>query len=158
MWVATVFLCILGAEALCYIVHRALHTNVFPAWTKKHMIHHLHYYPPSARMRSEEYETDSSSSRIKIGGIGLEWVIPTLLLYVLTYVISGSLLIPTIMLFYVYFVFDYMHTSFHVKDHWLAKFKYFRYIRKCHDKHHNNMKKNFGITTLFFDKLFRTHA
>lgn len=153
----TFVFCIIAAEAICYLIHRTLHSNIYPAWTQKHMIHHLEYYPPAARMRTEEYQTDSNEDRVKIGGIGLEWVSPAMILFVIFYFTTESLYIPIFMAVYAYIVFDYLHTSFHVKNHWLERFKYFRYIRKCHDKHHNDMTKNFGITGLLFDKIFKTY-
>ena len=50
-----------------------------------------------------------------------------------------------------------MHTAFHVKGHFLWKYKWFRKLVKLHDIHHFD-NKNYGICFFFMDRLFGTYT
>lgn len=50
-----------------------------------------------------------------------------------------------------------MHTAFHIKGHFLWKYKWFRKLVRLHDIHHyDNM--NYGICLFFMDRIFGTYT
>jgi len=50
----------------------------------------------------------------------------------------------------------YIHDSYHIKNHWLNKYKWFRKDKQIHFQHHYNSNKNYGIASHFTDKIFGT--
>ncbi len=54
---------------------------------------------------------------------------------------------------------NYLHMSFHTKDHWLAKYKIWRELRYLHYLHHcADTKRNYMVFAFIFDKVFGTYV
>lgn len=52
---------------------------------------------------------------------------------------------------------DVVHDSFHVKKHFLSRvIPTYEIMRRYHFIHHVNMKKNFGIYSFVWDRIFQT--
>lgn len=51
----------------------------------------------------------------------------------------------------------YIHSAFHIENHWLNKYEWFQRDKKLHLLHHVNNDKNYGIATHFADTLFNTY-
>lgn len=49
-----------------------------------------------------------------------------------------------------------IHECFHIKDHWLNKYRFFRRLKELHWLHHKHPKMNHGILWFFPDRLFGT--
>ena len=125
-------------------------------------------------MRSHEYR-HVSEGRLQVAGLGLEWVIPSVILIAVTALGEWAigltwpeiLLSEIILISYSIFLFGYLHDRMHVKDIWLLKSPFFRKwflkARRNHDIHHNHitdhglMKKNFGIAFPLYDHIFGTY-
>lgn len=53
---------------------------------------------------------------------------------------------------------NYLHTSFHVQDHWLARYAWWRELRVVHFVHHmGSARHNYAMANFFLDKAFRTY-
>ena len=52
---------------------------------------------------------------------------------------------------------QYIHDSYHIKNHWLNKYKFYRKNKICHDIHHR-LNCNYGILTYTFDRIFGTYS
>jgi sterol desaturase/sphingolipid hydroxylase (fatty acid hydroxylase superfamily) len=150
------FMSILGGmlivEVSGYFWHRwAEHNGIFGRWIQhNHIRHHEHDYPTTKlRPKNQTYKSAKSWS----------WYLLTAFL-----VISVFLLVPAPYSFvvvasglvYVKFVINYLHSRFHVRNHWLASRKYFQTIRRLHDIHHYG-PYNYGILFFFMDRLFGTY-
>jgi len=141
------------------------------------MTHHLHpkAYAPGRKMRSDKYRHISEEGHHKVAGLGLEWVIPSIFLVIITALGEWAigltwaeiLLSEIILISYSIFLFGYLHDRMHVRDIWLLKNsvlrKWFLRARRNHDIHHNCitdsglMKANFGIAFSFYDHIFGTY-
>ena len=51
----------------------------------------------------------------------------------------------------------YCHACYHIDNHWLNNFEWFKRDKELHFRHHNNPNKNYGIATHFSDILFNTY-
>ena len=54
-------------------------------------------------------------------------------------------------------VISYIHDSYHIKNHWLNKYNWYKNHKKYHHIHHLD-DKNYGITNYFYDHLFNTFS
>jgi sterol desaturase/sphingolipid hydroxylase (fatty acid hydroxylase superfamily) len=176
-----VFSSLFLAELYGYWVHTLLHSDKIRWLSSRHMEHHLVHYAPGKKQRpTTEYispmEYSGDNKGIYVFGIGLEFVIPSLLLLVFTAIVQYyvfylsliSILVSSgIMILYALFMFGYLHDSMHIKGHWLYRVPllkgHFKNIRKLHDIHHHAilssglLRYNMGITSHIFDKVFRTY-
>lgn len=163
-------------ELYGYWLHVLLHSDRLRWLSRRHMTHHLHpkAYAPGKKMRSHEYR-HVSEGRLQVAGLGLEWVIPSVILIAVTALGEWAigltwpeiLLSEIILISYSIFLFGYLHDRMHVKDIWLLKSPFFRKwflkARRNHDIHHNHitdhglMKKNFGIAFPLYDHIFGTY-
>jgi hypothetical protein len=50
----------------------------------------------------------------------------------------------------------FLHYAYHVEDHWLNKYEWFRNDKRIHFQHHKDQSKNFGIVTHFSDHILDT--
>jgi sterol desaturase/sphingolipid hydroxylase (fatty acid hydroxylase superfamily) len=46
-----------------------------------------------------------------------------------------------------------LHDSFHIKNHWLKRYRWHRRLAETHFIHHRNIKKNLGIYFYLFDRM-----
>lgn len=54
---------------------------------------------------------------------------------------------------------NYLHLSFHVKDHWLNKFETYKELKYLHWEHHKgDTKRNYAIFFFGLDKMFETYV
>ena len=51
---------------------------------------------------------------------------------------------------------EYIHQAYHVSNHWLDRYSWFRSVRAKHWAHHLNLKRNYGIFWFGWDRIFRT--
>ena len=174
----TLFIIVLSlfyAEFLGYWLHVLLHSYKIPALSRAHMNHHILSYGPGQNQRSDEYIQEVADGAVLIGGLGLEWLIPSAGLIGLTVGLEWlmglswtqiAVSIVTI-LAYTAFLFWWLHDRMHVRDHWLLRNKLTRRAflrsRKMHDIHHHHvtdeglMNVNYGIAFSFFDRVFGTY-
>ena len=54
--IATLFAAALFAELVGYLLHRVLHSDLFPLLSRSHLIHHLVHYGPQQPMRTPAYQ------------------------------------------------------------------------------------------------------
>lgn len=141
-----------------YWIHRALHSKWLRLLNRGHLEHHLEHYPPG-RLISDEYRhakwfnsgpflfTPPLLVLLAVTG-GLLWLfgLPLWMLGVFGATMVGFGLIN-----------DAIHDSFHLSGTWLRHFKFWGKLRAQHFAHHHDMKRNFGIVSFEWDKLFKTH-
>ena len=135
-----------------YIVHEGIVGDKIRA---THYCHHEIKYP----------YYDFESKKYRLANDSLPWVltiiffayIPTILAYLCKfidiYMMIYLLIYFTIHLFFI----SYIHDSYHYKNHWLNKYEWYKYNRKCHYIHHLD-DMNYGITNYVFDKVFGTFS
>jgi hypothetical protein len=154
-WV--LFASIIVASFFGHLVHWSLHQ----AWTgpahRGHMAHHTVHYPPG-NMVSETYRTSHWSQSgtllftppllIILGALGgLMWWAGAPLWAV---GVQGVAMVSFGLLN------DFMHDSYHVRKHWLLRFRGYRHLRKMHFLHHHDMTINLGIVNHAWDRAFGT--
>lgn len=156
----TIFITYLITSLFGYIVHRALHQTWSGYFNKAHMTHHLIKYPPEDFL-SDTYRNAGKDSTPKFFALAALPIILAPLLLGWFGILSWAVVI-TIMVVegLMGFLHDYLHDSFHIKNHLLTKIpvinKLFDLWVKLHYQHHVDMNKNFGIFTFHWDKVFKT--
>jgi len=166
IWLLILFLTLVYTELVGYVVHRLLHAGSLGRLSDLHDKHHLEVYPSEGPFRTETYLYPERSGILK--KIGAEWFfplasisIPTLILLFFIGVSPWYLLFAVgISSFWAWLAFAYMHRSFHLKEFWMTKNyiskSWYTELRRLHDIHHIDMKKNYGITFFWYDKLLET--
>lgn len=151
-----IFSVVLGSFA-GYWIHRALHQPWFGPFHSGHMEHHLELYP-TTRLTSDKYEVKKwyhsgpvlftpPAVVILLVGAAVTWLLGISLWSFLAF--GGGLVGFG-------FLNDWVHDSFHLREHPLHKFPYYRKLRRLHFLHHFDMEKNFGIVSLQWDEVFKT--
>lgn len=143
-----------------YVLHRVLHQNWAGHLYQKHMVHHKKLYP------STDFASDKYRSAGKDNTVIVFWIIssPLIIAPIIMWLVGCM---PLLMAFTVLivegivaFINNYLHDSFHIKDHWLYRVplfsNIFRYWVYLHRLHHIKMNTNFGIFSFIFDRLFKT--
>ncbi len=52
----------------------------------------------------------------------------------------------------------YIHTAYHIDNHWLNRYEWFRKDKHLHMLHHDNAKINYGVVSHFTDMLMGTYS
>ena len=156
-----------------YWLHRLLHSGAIRCLSHNHMKHHLVFYGPLQKQRSETYH-DAANNSLSLGNIGLEWLIPAALLIVgmvavfhfFHLLLVYELLSLGTILLWSFLMFSYLHDVMHVEGFWIEKNwwlrRWFVSAQKLHGIHHRAlndrglMNRNFGIGFFLFDRLFGT--
>ena len=139
-----------------YIVHRILHSNRLKHLAKDHNVHHALY--PIDNFESTSYRGAGSSRS-------------TLVFIPIITVAMLLLCVPIWFLFKEWWVFffiiiegiligwanDYLHYAFHIKNHWLNNYIFFKKLKDIHYLHHKYPKTNHGILWFGPDKLCGTY-
>jgi sterol desaturase/sphingolipid hydroxylase (fatty acid hydroxylase superfamily) len=157
MIVAAFVVAFLVASFAAYGVHRMMHRPWSGFLYKAHMEHHLVHYP---------IENLYSTKKYRSSGIASGWVTFTpLMLLVGAGVYIGLRALGSneatasgiiALLGFVGWAHGYVHDAFHVRGHWLGRFRFFRQLREMHEPHHRDMRKNLGILFFWWDRVFGT--
>lgn len=175
IWIILVLGSLFLAELYGYFLHVLLHSYWIPPLSRGHMNHHLHSYPPGKPQRSKLYTQKVSSGTRLFFGLGLEWIIPSMIILILTIFAENLLGLSwaqivvsiSVILSYTIFMFWFLHETFHIKKHKILRItlikKWYLRARKLHDIHHHYvddkgfLNKNYGIGFFLFDKMFKTY-
>ncbi len=160
------------AECSGYWLHRLLHSGKIDYLSSSHMIHHMRIYGPKMPMLDRRYHL-AVKHRHAILGIGMEWIVPGLILYGI--ILSALLLLHVawsfVILFallsfsYIWVFYNYLHDAMHIDGFWLEKTllkRWFAQRRVWHFLHHTELSDdgrmflNFGITFVVLDRAFGT--
>ena len=141
---------LIGTEVGSYIWHRyAAHSpyNIISGIRKTHQIH---------------YEADWTHEAHE----DFQWVI--LLLFVLGLGLIGLwyfMLVDSVYLITLYslvvlvFVWNwYIHSAYHIPNHWLNRYSWFRRDKRRHLQHHIDPSVNYGIATHFTDIIMGSYS
>ncbi len=141
-----------------YVAHWSLHQKFLGRFHESHMVHHLTLYPVTDFL-SEKYRyagKDSTVYFFLVAGA------PLVILPIALFLFGKIGLITTVLVIAVAvslgLLNNWLHDSFHIKDHFLNFFGWFRKLVELHFEHHMDMQKNFGIFLFMWDKLFKTYS
>lgn len=151
------FILIIGfilGELLGYWVHRLLHNPKAGILYKVHMVHHLELYPTN-NMYSAIYRKPKLKYNTLLMFAPFFLLAALLLFVLLPLKLFLLLFIETFSLSYLN---NWLHDSFHIKPIWLEKYRWYNKLRDIHFIHHQDMSKNMGIFTFFWDRIFKTYA
>lgn len=148
---------LLVASVLGHAIHWALHQRWTGPAYRGHMDHHCKQYPPH-RLTSSRYLAAKWYNAgpflftpplvIILGAVGGLMIWFGVPLWAL--VVFGTTLVG-------YGLFnDWIHDSFHIDFHWLSGLQWYDRLRALHFVHHHNMRKNYGIVSFVWDKIFGT--
>lgn len=162
MWAVlfTIIISYMVTSIFGYIVHWGLHQTWSGYFNRAHMIHHLKMYPPNDYL-SDTYRSAGKDSTPKFFVLAALPIILAPLVFGILGILSWHLVIIIIIVEGLQgFLHDYLHDSFHIRNHFLTKIpiinKFFNKWAKLHYLHHVDMGTNFGIFTFHWDKIFQT--
>jgi sterol desaturase/sphingolipid hydroxylase (fatty acid hydroxylase superfamily) len=124
------------------------------------MTHHLKLYPPSDYL-SEKYRDAGADSTPKFFFFAAlpTLIFPILLLHFFGILGWGLTILAWVVMFGMGLMKNYLHDSFHIKNHKLTKIPlikiWFAKLVQLH-YYHVDMGANYGISTFFWDKIFKS--
>jgi sterol desaturase/sphingolipid hydroxylase (fatty acid hydroxylase superfamily) len=139
-----------------WVIHWTLHQRWSGPLYRAHMNHHLTQYPPS-KLLSDTYRSSGLDN-------GLFFFTPAAVLafalYFGAYVVGGSspwlLALIGLECLTLGVMNEWLHTQYHLRVSRLDRYPWFQSFQRWHFTHHTNMRKNFGVIWLGWDRLFRT--
>lgn len=140
-----------------YWLHRAIHQKWSGSLYKSHMAHHLTLYPPDD-FSSEQYRNagkDDTTRTFLLLGFPL-LLAPSVLAFLGIFGWLSAVWITAVVVC-VGLLNSYIHDWIHLKAHWFHFVPGSSNLVKKHLVHHQDMGKNFGIFTFFWDKVCRTY-
>lgn len=149
----TILLSVAGSflmtELMGYAIHRAAHSRWSGPLYRAHLQHHLVY--PAKDFLSDEYRKGESSF--------IRWFIPVIIVFCVTHwallpwfdALTCNVTVLAVALWN-----SYIHDAFHIRGHWLERFRFFRKQRIMHRIHHANVHRNISMYLYVFDKVFGT--
>lgn len=144
--ITLIFLTVFATEFAAYLWHRyGTHTNIFPSIRRSHQKHHR------ADLTHQSHE-DFLWVLIIVTGLGI--------LIFSSSGFAGDYLNIGVVYLTMVIVFGwnwYIHTSYHIPNHWLNKYEWFRNDKRSHFQHHINPRTNYGIASHFADIIFGTY-
>ena len=137
-------------EVLGYAWHRAAeHKGIFGNKVRhRHWVHHEVHYPLESLRGPIPYH-DAGGFTMYAAGVALS----VLALVFLPWLIVMPALIAAWI--YAIMIGEYFHRAFHIREHWLQRFAWFRRLRLLHDIHHMG-PYNYGIVLFWMDGLCGT--
>lgn len=142
---------------LGYVVHWAIHKPWAGRAYRAHRAHHIDLYPPG-RLISDTYLSAGKQSTVYTFLLAF---MPLLLIPVVLWLVGwfswGMALSAVLAMGAVGLLNDIVHDSFHVRGHWLRRLvPGYERMRHLHFIHHVNMRKNYGIYSFIWDRVFGT--
>ena len=129
------------------VEHRGLLGHFF---SERHIVHHEHDYPIDHLRRRSKYKSSQSWTWHFIGVISAIVMIIVLPLDLAVVLISSCSL-------YIFLIISNLHKAYHIENHWLSRFAWFRKMLKLHDIHHYQ-NTNYGICFFVMDRIFGTYS
>jgi len=151
IFITAFFISWISVDFIGYWLHRWSHIESSPLY-KRHMTHHIKNYP-ARNFISKNYRSSGSDSLAV-------WFAPFLVIYCsfffiilpdsLALMISLGAIPPA-------FLSTAIHDLTHLKGSFIWRHKKLEHLAVGHYAHHRNMRKNFGITSFFWDRIFKTY-
>lgn len=156
----TILVTFLVSSMFAYWIHRLLHQSWAGYLYKKHLTHHLILYPPTNYVSDKYRSAGKDNSVFIFAVIALPFAIIPIVLWLTGYLPLVLMITVLVIEGIVGFLNNYMHDSFHIKNHWMYHIPLFgflfRYLVYLHYIHHCDMSKNYSIFWFLPDKLFGT--
>jgi len=141
-----------------YGIHWMMHQPWSGPFYHSHMEHHQVHYPAGDLYSAGEYRSSGLATGwltftpfVVLIGLGILAILSLALHLDLS--VSATVVGVVAIVGWAH---GYVHDAFHVSDHWLGRFAWFRNLRLIHEPHHIDMSKNLGILWFGWDRLFRT--
>lgn len=135
---------IILSETGAYLWHNFAHEDIALGVRETHKIHH------NADLTHEAHED--------FYWVGLMLFIIGCVLIYLTNYISYKYLLTFYTVLTIVFIWNwYIHSAYHISDHWLNQYDWFKKDKKIHFQHHINPRVNYGIASHFNDVIFGTY-
>lgn len=152
----TVLLTFVVSSLFGYVVHWSLHQAWSGRFNQSHMTHHLRLYPITDYLSDTYREAGKDNTFFIFAAAAVPLVALPVLLWWLGIMPLVLMLIAVGEMLLLGFLHEYIHTSFHIRGHWMNKLAAFRRWNALHFLHHQDMSTNFGIFTYWLDRVFGT--
>lgn len=142
---------LLVSDCAGYWLHRLAHWRRGGAVYRAHMAHHEVLY--GREFLSDAYRDPPASGSSVLAFLPFVLGLAALFVLVAPAPLGAALALECLGLAWLN---SYIHDGLHVRRFWLARFRWFRRLRRLHRQHHLDMSTNFGIFTWLWDRAFRT--
>ena len=149
LWMIAIYVV---TQSVGYLVHRILHASWAGPMYRSHYTHHNVLYPP------DDYFSDSYREPPSEDGQAKYYAIPAVILLSLIFYFAPLVwaLVAVVEMSLIAWLNDAMHKWFHIKGHWMSRFKWFTNLRGLHWVHHVRQDTNYGIFSFINDRLVGT--
>lgn len=145
-----------------YLAHKSLHQTWAGRFSKSHMTHHNVLYPPDNYLSDSYRSAGGDSTLFTFMKISL----PLIIIPIIAYFTGILSLLLTVIILIEMAVFaainDYLHDSFHIRNHFLTRIPIikaiFNRLVMLHLQHHLDMDTNYGIYSFIWDRVFGTYT
>ncbi len=128
-----------------YFWHRfGAHTNLLYPVKKMHDIHH------------EDILDEAHGDFLYVCGLLIFLFLFLFYIYYKNYITFPLFLSIYLPVMFVFIWSWYVHSAYHIDDHWLNRYDWFRTDKRIHMRHHKNPETNYGIATHFTDEILET--
>jgi hypothetical protein len=143
-----------------YVVHRILHKPWSGYLYKKHLVHHQVLYPPTNYVSDKYRNAGKDNTARTFIIIALPLIILPIILWLVGCLPLFLMITVLVVEGLVGFFNNYLHDSFHIRDHWMYQVPLFGLLFKhwvyLHWLHHVRTDTNYSIFWFVPDKLFGT--
>lgn len=145
-----------------YCTHRWLHSKYSWKFGDSHMAHHQKLYPVEDFTSDEYRSAGKDSTLLFFIVVAIPIIAVPIVLCFLGIVSILTTILSIVQMIFWGWLHNYMHDAFHLNNHILSKIPlvkiWFEHLKKIHFIHHvGDMKKNYGIFSFLFDRLFGSY-
>lgn len=139
-------------ESFAYFLHKFIHNPIAGRLHASHMCHHEKLYPIESFI-SKEYRSPGKDNTVYTFAVAI--AVLGVICFILLPVLWAAILVSEFI--FLGLLNNYLHDSYHIKDHILEWIPGFKRLRMMHYQHHIDMQTNLGIYTFVMDRLFKTY-
>jgi sterol desaturase/sphingolipid hydroxylase (fatty acid hydroxylase superfamily) len=156
----TILVSFLVSALFGYSAHWLLHQKIAGPFNKAHIEHHEILYPHDDYQSDVYRATSKNSAPIFFAIMGIPLILTPIALYYFRLLPWYLALISLVAMVIFGFLSNYLHDSFHIRNHWLnyipiIKTPFKKWVL-LHWIHHFDQRSNFGIFCFWFDRIFGT--
>lgn len=139
------------------VTHWAFHQSWSNRFHQAHMTHHIVLYPVTDYLSDTYRSAGKDNSLYLFLIVAIPFFLLPLLLFWLGLIPFLSVIVVISEMIIIGWIHEFFHTAFHIRNHVLKRYAFFRRLTDIHFVHHLDMQTNFGIFFFGWDRLLGTY-
>lgn len=140
-----------------YVLHRMLHQPYMGKFYRSHLVHHFKLYPPEHFSSLVYREPGKDNTVIVFLMFGAPLIVLPIVLCFWGVISWPVFVCASICLAVFGGLNNYLHDAFHLTEHWLLRYGWFKRLVALHYLHHVHVQSNYGIYWFGWDKVFGSY-